>query len=252
MSYKLLAEKRVANGEKVRAEGLLPGVVYGGGINTESIAIRYNDFKKMYTEAGESSLIDLLIGDKNLGKVLIQDIQYDPVSGKIIHVDLRHIDMNKSMTAKVVINFVGESPIIKSSGGTLVFNVKEVLVECLPKDLVSHIDVNLAVLETYENVIKIKNLILPPGIKVLEPHEEDMVAKAIPALTEDEIKAMEEAATAADLTKIELAGKKKEEEEEGAEGAEAGAAVDEKAAKGGAAAGGKEEKKEEKKKEEKK
>lgn len=245
MSYTLTAEIRKVKGEKVRPAGQLPAVVYGKGNVTESLTLPARDFLKLYKEAGESSLIDLTVDGKSSGKVLVQDVQVDPVSDRIIHVDLRRVDMNKPITAPVTLRFVGDSPIIKSSGGTLVTTINTVEVRCLPKDLVSHIDVDISGLVSYEVVLKIKDLKLPAGITVIKPHAEDLVVKAVRALTEEEIKAMEAASTAAvDLTKIEVAGKKKEEEgAEGAEGEEkkAGAAAKAEAPK-------KEEKKEEKKK----
>lgn len=218
MSYTLTAEVRKDKGEKVRYAGQLPAVVYGAGNTTESLSINPQEFLKLYKEAGDSSLIDLMLGGKNTGKVLVQEVQVDPVSDRVIHVDFRRIDMNKAMTAPVVLKFTGEAPIVKSSGGTMVTNLTTVEVKCLPKDLVSHIDVDLSGITSYEAVIKVRDLKLPAGITIVKPHAEDLVAKAVRALTEEEIKAMEAASTATvDLSKIEVAGKKKEEEgEEGA------------------------------------
>lgn len=229
MKFKLSANSRTEKGEKVRTKTVLPAVVYGMGGPATSVTINYDEFAKLYAEAGEASLIDLLLGDKAEGKVLIQDIAYDPVSDRIVHVDLRRIDMNKEMTATVELRFIGESPVIKAQGGTLMRNLESVEVECLPKDLVSHIDVDLTVLKTFDDVIKIKDLVIPAGITITSPHAEDLIAKATAALTEDEIKAMETAAVPVDLGKIEVAGKKKE--EEGEEGAAEGAAKPEVAEK---------------------
>ena len=224
MTFTLNAVLRKEKGEKIRWSGQLPAVVYGAGDKTESLAVSPQEFLKLYKEAGDSSLIDLVLDGKNSGKVLVQEVQADPVSNRIIHVDLRRIDMNKAMTAPVVLKFVGEAPVIKASGGTLVTTITTVEVKCLPKDLVSHIDVDISGLVSFENIIKIKDLKLPAGITIVNPHAEDLVAKATRALTEDEIKAMEEAGKeAVDLTKIESAGKKKEEEGEEGEAAPAAA-----------------------------
>jgi len=221
MDYKIKASARTAKGADVRTKTEIPAVVYGAGKETASLTIDYDEFAKLYEEAGEASLIDLMVGDKNDGKVIIQEIQYDPVSDRVIHVDFRRIDMAKTMTATVALRFVGEAPVIKEQGGTLMHNIENVEVKCLPKDLVSHIDVDLSALKTFEDNIKVKDLAVPAGITITNPHPEDLVAKASRALTEEEIKAMEEAAKPADLSAIEVAGKKKE-EEEGAEAAAPG------------------------------
>lgn len=220
MSYQLTAELRNVKGDKIRAEGKLPAVVYGVGKESQSLSLSPVDFLKLFKKAGESSLIDLSIGGKDAGKVLVQDVQYDPVSDAIIHVDLRSIDMNKEMTAPVVLRFVGESPVIKASGGTMVTTVSSVTVKCLPKDLVSQIEVSLAGLVTFEDTIKVKDIKVPAGITITSPNADDLVAKAVPALTEEEIKAMEESSAAADVTKIVSVSDEKKAEKAAAEAAE--------------------------------
>jgi len=221
MTFKLEANERQVKGADIRTKTIIPAVVYGMGGTAVSLTLNYDEFVKLYDEAGEASLIDLLLNGKMDGKVLIHDIQYDPVSDRIIHVDLRRIDMNKEMTATVELRFVGEAPVIKEQGGTLMHNISKVEVKCLPKDLVSHIDVDLSGLKTFDDTIKVKNLVIPAGITITSPRADDLVAKATAALTEEEIKAMEAASVPVDLSKIETAGKKKEEEEEaGAEGEE--------------------------------
>lgn len=248
MNYTLKVIKRTLKGEKIRAAGKLPGVMYGAGHRAESIAIDPTEFSKLYRQAGESSLIDVALDEADAGKVIIQAVQFDPVKDRPIHVDLRRIDMSKQMTAPVELRFVSEAPVIKEQGGTLVTTVHTVSVECLPKDLVPYIEVDLAKLQTYEDTIKVKDLVLPSGITVVNPHADDVLAKAARALTEEEIKKLEEEATKpADLTKIEVAGEKEKAEAEAAAAVEAGEKGAEKpssaSAKGGATEGKKEEKK---------
>lgn len=216
MSYLLQAVTRALKGDKARVDGNLPAVIYGAGGASENLSLVYADFEKMFREAGEASLIDLKVDAKDAGKVLVHEVQYDPVSSRMVHVDFLRIDMNKPLTAHVDLRYVGEAPAVKELGGTLVHNIDEVEVKCLPKDLVSHIDVDVSSLKTFDDVIKVKNLVLPNGIEVVKPHAEDVLATASPALTEEQIKAMEDASKTADISKIEVAGKKKEEEEENA------------------------------------
>ncbi|MBP6859363.1 MAG: 50S ribosomal protein L25 [Candidatus Magasanikbacteria bacterium] len=221
MTLKLSAKKREEKGEKIRTKTVLPAVVYGMGGEALSVTLSHDEFVRLYNEAGEASLIDLFLDEKAEGKILIHDIQYDPVTDQIIHVDLRRIDMNKSMTATVELRFVGEASVIKEQGGTLMHNISSVEVECLPKDLISHIDVDISSLKTFDDAIKVKDLVVPSSVTITSPQADDLVAKATPAMTEEEMKAME-AAAPVDLTKIETAGKKKEDEEgaEAADGAE--------------------------------
>lgn len=241
MQYKLSVVKRKEKGEKMRTKSVIPAVVYGAGSENSSLSLNYSEFIKLYDEAGESSLIDLVIDGKETGKVLIHEVQHDPVSDRIIHADLRRIDMNKPVEATVELNFIGESPVVKELGGMVVNVIEEVDVKCLPNDLVSKINIDLSVLKTFTDVIKVKNIQLPNGVEIIFPSAEDVVAKAQAALTEEEIAAMESGAKT-DLSQIEVAGKKKEEAGE----AEAGDAAQ---GKDGAV---KQEPKKDEKKEEKK
>lgn len=217
MSYSLVALKRAVKGPKTRELGQIPAVVYGSNIAPESLAVEYPQFAKLYKEAGEASLVDLLINGQDAGKVIVQEVQHDPISDRIIHVDLRRIDMNKEMTATVELRFVGEAPIIKASGGTLATSIDTVEVKCLPKNLVSHIDVDISGLVSYDVAVKVSDLKVPAGITITDPTSDSLVVKATPALTEEEIKAMEEASKApVDLSKIEVAAAKKKESDEAA------------------------------------
>lgn len=222
MTYSLSVQSRTKKGDQTREEGLIPAVLYGAGADAQSLAIENAQFLKLYRVAGEASLIDLTVDGKDAGKALIQEVQRDPVKDYIIHVDLRRIDMTKPMTATVELKFVGEAPVVKASGGTLVTNFNTVEVRCLPKDLVSSIEVDVSGLNSYEDTIKVKDIKRPEGIEITSPTENDLVAKAAPAISEEELKKMEEAGSAqTDLSKIESA-KKKKEDEEGAEGAAEG------------------------------
>ena len=221
MVYKLQAKLREVRGDKSRTVQELPAVIYGAEKDSQALSLSTSEFVKLYEAAGESSLIDLAIDGKEDGKVLVQEVQLDPLSGRIMHVDLRRINMNKPMTATVELHFIGESPAVKASGGTLVRTLEEVEVECLPKDLVSHLDIDLSVLATFDDMVKVKDLKLPEGIQITSPNAEDLVVKATPALTEEEIKKMEEESAAMDVSKIEdVKEKKVEEGEEGAAPAE--------------------------------
>lgn len=215
--YKLSAVRREIKGEKVRKEGLLPAVVYGAGSSeSESISLVYNDFLKLYNEAGESSLIDFDIDNKDAGKILVHSVQYDPVSGRVAHVDLRKIDMKKIIDASIELVFINEAPAVKELGGTLVKNFDSIDVECLPEDLINHIDVDLSTLKTFEDAITVADLVVSKEVKIIDPPLDTIITKVIPALTEEQIKAMEEEGKAVeDVSKIESSAPKKAEEGEG-------------------------------------
>ncbi len=216
MTFSLMVKKRAAGRpDAEREHGLLPAVVYGPEREqTQPVSLDYNTFEKFYEEAGESSLIDLTIeGESEPIKVLIQDVQYDPVKRDMIHADFRQIKMGEQMYTSIELDYVNEAPAVKELGGTLVKGLDYINVKCLPKDLVSDIKVDLSDLRTFDNVIKIGDLPVPEGMEVTD-NPNTVVAKVSAPLTEDQLKAMEEAeAPSVEDVEVEEKGKVEEEEE---------------------------------------
>ncbi len=220
MTYSLTLKNRPAKKlAELRLAGLLPGVMYGPHREPMPVSVSLIDFSKLHTTAGESSLIDVMMeGAKEPVKALIQDVQFDPVKGSLIHFDLLEINMNEEMFATVQLVFVGEAPAVKELGGTLMKPHGEVEVKCLPKDLVSQLEVDLSVLKSFEDAIFVEDLKLPAGLTVIDSKEQ-LVAKVTPPLSEDEIKAMEAtpaATPALEEIEVEKKGKKEEEDAEAA------------------------------------
>ncbi len=211
MSFSLSAKKRASETAlEVRAAGEVPAVVYGGDRKeTTTLSVGLSAFTKVYNESG-SSLIDLTVAGEPVVKVLIQDVQFDPMKGTATHVDFRQINMNKEMSTTIELVFIGESDAVKSLAGTLSKGLTEVDVTCLPKDLVGGIEVDLSVLKTFEDSIRIKDLKVPTGITIDEDPER-VIVTVTPPLTEEELKAMEESSAPADLSAIEVEKKGKEE-----------------------------------------
>ncbi len=221
MSFTIELKKRSAGAaDAVRAEGFVPAVVYGRGTEPTSVSVPASVFSALYRDAGTSTLIDITVDGGSPVKGLIQDVQYDPLKGKPIHVDFRLIDMNKEMEIAIELTFVGEAPAAKELGGTFVAGAQTINIKCLPKDLVNHITVDVSSLKTFADVIHVSDLVLPQGITAVDSADM-VVAKVLAPLTEEELKAME-AAAAPDISQIEVEKKGKEETaEEGAGEAEA-------------------------------
>jgi len=195
MELELKAQIREDVGKKIkslRKKGIIPAVVYGSGHKPISIQIDYKEFEKIFEKAGESTLINLKIekekSDKN---VLIHEIAKDPVSGRFIHIDFYQVRMDKAIKAEVPLVFVNESPAVKTLEGILVKNITEVEVEALPKDLPHEIKIDISVLDSFDKHIRIKDLILPQGVK-LHLDADEVIVSVTPPRREEEIKPVEE------------------------------------------------------------
>jgi len=177
MNIKLQAQVRVKQ-EKLSSD-FLPGIVYAPGFENIMIKLKANDFAKAYSQAGESNLIDLNIDGQEF-PVLIKDTQRDVVKDFFTHVDFYKVDMNKEVSADISLEFVGESKAVKELGALLIKNIDFVSVECLPKDLVDHIDVDISSLIEFGDNIQVKDLSLPQGIKVLNNLDDAVVSVVEP------------------------------------------------------------------------
>ncbi len=199
---------------KVREKGFIPAVLYGQGVKNLNLSVDYNIFEKAYKEAGESTLIKLKIKDGETEKervVLIHDLTRDPVTDRFVHVDFKQIKMDKAIKVEVPLVFVGESEAVKTEGGVLVKSIQSVEIEALPQDLIHEIEVDISVLETFDDNIYIKDLKIPDTVK-LTVDSEEVIASVTPPRSEEELEALEEAPVEG-VEDVEVEEKGKDEEE---------------------------------------
>ncbi|PIR96949.1 MAG: 50S ribosomal protein L25 [Candidatus Doudnabacteria bacterium CG10_big_fil_rev_8_21_14_0_10_41_10] len=202
--------------QKLRREGLLPGVVYGKQLESKNLSVNRKEFEKIYKQTGESTLVDLTVGSEKPLTVLVNAIQRDGLTNEILHVDFHEVDMKTKIKAKVILQFVGEAMAVKDLGGVLVKNVTEVEVECLPADLPKGLVINISKLKTFQDSIKISDLEFDhEKVKVaLKP--ETVVVKVAEPRTEEELKELSEKPIEDAVESVE--GVVKEEKKEGEEG----------------------------------
>lgn len=193
-SIKLEAKKRTLTGKAVsqlREKGLLPAVMYGKGMESQTLEVAEQAFLKAYKSAGASTLIDLVIDGKD-NKVLVQEVAHDPLSDRITHADFHKVSLTEKMHAKIPLIFVGESRAVKGLGGMLIKNVDELEVECLPTDLVHEISVDISKLENFGDIIHLKDMVIPAGLTVKHLHGEDPIVSVAEPRSEEELKALED------------------------------------------------------------
>ncbi len=206
----LAAEKRIVVGKglaKERTAGKLPVVVYGPKDPSTNFFVATADFKKVYRQAGESSVISFEAGGEKKD-VLIHEVTFQPSTGEPVHADFYAIEKGKKINVNVPLIFEGEAPALKL-GGIVVKVLHEVEVEALPANLPHELAVSLEKLETLESQIAVSGITLPAGVTILTGAEE--IVASITVAKEEE-----ETPVAMDISEIEVEKKgKKEEEGEG-------------------------------------
>ncbi len=191
--------------EKVDLKVSIPAIVYGPKQAPLSVSVDRKEFEKLFKTAGESTVIELT-GGKATVEVLVKDVSFAPIKGGIMHVDFYAIEKGKEIHTHVPLHFINEAPAVKA--GAMINKVMhEVNVVCKVADLPSHLDVDLSLLETEEDKIKVSDIICPKGVKI-EEEADDVVALAEAVRQEPET-----SAEPVDIAEIPVEHKGKEEVE---------------------------------------
>lgn len=184
----LKSTKREIFGRKVkrlRKEGVIPANIFGNKIKSHSISINAKEFSEVFEKAGETQIIDL-----EGNSVLISNIQTDPISGFVIHVDFRQVDLKEKIEAKVPVEIEGESPAEKQNLGTVVQQIHEIEVLALPSDLPEKIVIDASVLAEVDQAIYVKDLKVDKKVEI-KTDMELIVVKVEPPTKEEVVAVVE-------------------------------------------------------------
>jgi large subunit ribosomal protein L25 len=160
--------------DALRASGSLPAEMYGNGLPNSSLVIDRQIFKKAFDDVGYSNTVSIVVDEKPVS-CLIHEIQVDPVSDMIIHVDFYRINEKEAVSVEVPLDFIGISPAVKAGQGVLEKMLHALEVSALPKNLPKELSVDIAVLVNQGDQIHARDIVLPQGV-TLETDPEEIVA----------------------------------------------------------------------------
>lgn len=175
---------------RLRREGLLPANVFGKKVKSQAIAVAMKDFKEVFAKAGETGLINLVIEDKGKADeraVLVSNLQLDPVSDLVLHVDFHQVDLKEKVTAEIPVEVVGESPAEKQGLGTVVQYVHEVEIEALPTDLPENFVIDATALAEVDQAVFVKDLKFDKEKIEIKTDLESIIVKVEPPQKEEVI-----------------------------------------------------------------
>ena len=168
---------------RVRAAGKIPAVLYGAGHEPVAVEVDPKQIARiLYSETGHNTIFDVDLSGKETAKVMIVDWQLEPIKDAIIHIDLKRIALDKTLTVSVPVKLVGTAVGVKTQGGILDQVLREVEIECLPANIPSHIDVDVANLALHD-VLRVKDLPHSDKYKILE--DEDATVAHVVAIKEE-------------------------------------------------------------------
>jgi len=180
----LTATPRTVLGKKVkklRKENLIPANVFGSHIKSIALSVKADEFRKVFEEAGESSIVYLSIeGEAKQRPVLIRPPQTHPVTREVLHIDLRQVNLKEKIKAMIDLVLTGEAP--AQTQGALIIKLKDQIeVEALPTDLPEQIELDITSLNNVDDVVLAKDIKLDrTKIDILLDDEEVLVKAEAP------------------------------------------------------------------------
>ena len=188
-TMQLNSEIRVQTGKgaarRLRSAGKLPAILYGAETEPMMLAMEYSELEKtLKGRAAENIIFDLTIngGKKSQSKkVMIKELQRDPVKRDYLHVDLFEISMAKELEVEIPLDLLN-TPIGVDEGGILQHIRREVKAACLPEDLVDKIEVDVSGLDIGQS-LHVRDISFPPGLKPLDDEDLTVVTVVAPTVT---------------------------------------------------------------------
>jgi len=183
----LKAEDRKIEGRKVKAirkQNVIPANIFGNKIKSKSIQVSLKDFENLYKEVGETGVINLDFGSEKR-PVLVHDVQLNPKTDEVLHIDFHQVDLKEKIEAEVPVELTGESPAEKQSLGTVVQYVNEIKVEALPGDLPEKFVVDVSELSEVDQAVFVKDLKMDRSKVEVKNDAEEIIVKVEPPQKEE-------------------------------------------------------------------
>jgi large subunit ribosomal protein L25 len=199
--------------KRLRRSGQVPAILYGGATPV-NIAVAPKDILRLiHGHEGSTQLFRVSFdGGKDGRMAIIRDLQFDPVTENLIHVDLQEVAMDRAIQVSVAIHHVGESIGVKDTQGILEMVLREVRVSCLPGNIPEFLEADVTNLAIHD-VLTVKDLKVPEGVRVLNDPNQAVVTVAPPAA--EEVAAVAAAPTETAAAEPEVLTERKPKEEAG-------------------------------------
>jgi large subunit ribosomal protein L25 len=186
--------RKIVGGKQVKAlrrEDIVPGIIYGHGIDPIAVQFDSREVEKAISQAGTSSTIQIYVeGVSDPYLAIFRDVQYHVIKRNVIHLDLQALNLLETVRVPVTVVLTGESYAVQELEGVLLHILNELEIEALPTALVPSIEIDISVLTEIGQSITVGDIVPPSGVKILNaPHE--TIAQVI--YTEEEEEEEEEA-----------------------------------------------------------
>lgn len=191
---------------KLRAGGLLPGIIYGAGIEPVALSVPRSELLRVLHQHGAHPLVTIKVNGGKEYLALVKGLQIDHVRQTALHVDFHRVQEDKPVQTEVEVALVGTPAGVKT-GGILETIVRTVAIEALPRALPEHIEVDVSDLDI-GSAVRVGDLVAPPGVTILSDPEQTLATVVAPKVEEAAPMSAEEAEALAALSEEDLAALK--------------------------------------------
>jgi large subunit ribosomal protein L25 len=176
-------------GKKVKAlrrQGVTPANIYGSHVESQSIQVVTEELRHVIKTAGRNDIVYLRLDGDEPRPTFLRDIQQNPVTDAILHVDFLQISLREKVKADVPLHLVGLAPAVDTLGGILMHGLDHVSVEALPTEVPSFIEVDVTSLAEINQALHVSDVPVPEGVTILTDVEQ-VIAKVAPPAVEPEV-----------------------------------------------------------------
>ncbi len=174
--------------KRLRQEGVLPGNIYGRGLDSVAVQLPRREAESLLSAHGLNSLLELSVeGEQGQRPVIVRQVQRHPLSREILHLDFYQVDLARAIQANVPVTLIGEAPAVHTYQGILITGLDHVLVEALPAEIPSHIELSVDFLEELDAQLTVADLAVEDGVRIMTDPEVMLARIARPrVVAEDE------------------------------------------------------------------
>jgi large subunit ribosomal protein L25 len=164
-----------AESRRLRRQGLIPGVLYGGGKEPHAFCVPERELRRVLTgEGGLHAILDVMVDGATARPSILKAYQQDPVKGTLTHIDLQEVRLDRPIQARVVVELIGE-PVGVTEGGVLSQVDREITVEALPMEIPEHLELDVTGM-AIGDTLRLVDLPVQEGVKFLDDPEETVLA----------------------------------------------------------------------------
>lgn len=171
--------------KQLRRAGVLPCNVYGRGVESITIQTPLVELQRVFRSVDRNAVVQMEIDGGDTVPVVLREVQRHPVSGQLLHVDFYQVDLTRAIHSEARVRLIGDAEAV-ALGGTLVQSLEYLMLEALPLEMPSEIEIEVSGLSEFGSSVLVRDITLPEGVRALADEAVAIATVLAPRLVEEE------------------------------------------------------------------